>query len=565
MKNSTSLLTLALTAATFAQVNAREVNAPLRSLPTSVKSEPVENLVFGQAAAAMKASSRLAADAIEFDLNVISEQPEGELVQYLRAGGALYENWGYVNSSDQAGIIMNIVTAPDGETVYMQDPVSMYAAETWVKAKKDGNKIYMPLFQTLSFYEEEGWGVGIVMAHMVLDEQGMRSYVADPEITEVVFNINEDGTISMEGTDEMDESGWYAQNILATVYTDNAAWSGFGDYKSVYSIFNDEPLALPEGLDLVQYSVADDYYGHLLKGAVDGDKIYLVGLYSEMPEAAIVGTIEGDKVAFASDQYLGSYNGYAMYFAACQAELFYYEEYDFWYYGPYEYRASAIFDYDAANGSMVNTENDILLLNRGKAADNISNMSSLTGPTQIMPFVEMPAKPATPCITYFADYFDMIGYSYVTSSLPLEDVNGNFIDPEKVTYCYWMKFDGEAEPYVLYADEYPMVEDGTIELPYTFRNNNNIDPAGDYLTIYVNGFEDIGVQTIYYGGGERHASNISWNSGDETVVEDTTTGIKNITSAKDGQMFDLMGRQTKGGQGLVIVSKDGKMFKAIVK
>ena len=68
-------------------------------------------------------------------VDIISEQPEGELKIYQRSGGAIYNMWGYIFSTYQDGGAMQMVFADDGKTVYLKDPISQAVANTWVRAE----------------------------------------------------------------------------------------------------------------------------------------------------------------------------------------------------------------------------------------------------------------------------------------------------------------------------------------------------------------------------------------------------------------------------------------------
>ncbi len=83
-------------------------------------------------------------------LNMITTQPEGELKVYNRAGQTLDGNGGYVTPTTQSGTC-NIVYAPDGTTIYMQDPISGYKTGAWVEGTVDGNTITVPLGQELEY------------------------------------------------------------------------------------------------------------------------------------------------------------------------------------------------------------------------------------------------------------------------------------------------------------------------------------------------------------------------------------------------------------------------------
>ncbi len=98
---------------------------------------------------------------------VITEQPAGQLVNYIRRGSGLYRNPmvdknangnRYIDApeiKEQYGVV-NVVFAPDGQTVYLQDPVfcgDQYNRGTWVRGtlSNNGTKIHVPLGQYVSW------------------------------------------------------------------------------------------------------------------------------------------------------------------------------------------------------------------------------------------------------------------------------------------------------------------------------------------------------------------------------------------------------------------------------
>ena len=69
----------------------------------------------------------------------------------------------------------------------------------------------------------------------------------------------------------------------------------------------------------------------------------------------------------------------------------------------------------------------------------------------------------------------------------------------------------------------------------------------------------VGIQSIYYGLGERKTSSIVWNDG-------TVTGVNNMkTTNKNTLYFDLQGRTVKNAQkGLFIMKNEsGKTIKVV--
>ena len=76
----------------------------------------------------------------------ITEQPEGDLVQYVRHGNWIYESGSVV----PLGGLMDVVFAPDGQTVYIKDPIDGFRYGTWVKGTLDNGIIDVPVGQILS-------------------------------------------------------------------------------------------------------------------------------------------------------------------------------------------------------------------------------------------------------------------------------------------------------------------------------------------------------------------------------------------------------------------------------
>jgi len=73
----------------------------------------------------------------------------------------------------------------------------------------------------------------------------------------------------------------------------------------------------------------------------------------------------------------------------------------------------------------------------------------------------------------------------------------------------------------------------------------------------------VGIQSVYYGGGERNVSNIVWNDGTST-----STGIRSfVTTDGNARFFDMQGRAVNSTQkGLLIMkSADGKTVKIVRK
>ena len=528
----------------------------------------------------------------EINTDVIYEQPEGELTGYTRGGGAYYSFWGYILETTQGGTSIKIVT--NGNDVYMENPISQAPVEggSWVKGTLDGNKIHVPLKQCTLYSEEEGWGymTATFRPEVVYDEDADETYL-DYVMTdekEVVFTINEDGTVTLDHQSEMNEYG-YADWIYGLAYTDSKVWAQLGDFNSVYTPFHGEYATIPEGLNketwAMMYKDDNDYSSaRMVDVAIDGDKMYIAGMSEYDPEATMVGTISDGKVTFASDQYMGLSSGYISYgvFANITTKLVYDEYYDEeMEMTDFEYLPEYSLAYDAENKSLVSDEKVAFILNAGEGAEDILYVTMAKHP-KFNYFEEVPAIPADPEFFEVSEWFDDYGYDIISCNVLLEDVNGKYMNQDKVYYTIWVEIDGEKEQFVFDAFDYVGFEelgiDQMIEVPVNFvaldaEDYEDIAASASTICIYQTGFDDFGIQTIYYGGGVRAQSNIVWAS--EKVDEVATTeeelesavGISNVnTSNKANGIYDLQGRKLqKLHKGVNIVTVKGKTAKILVK
>ena len=249
------------------------------------------------------------------DISVITDTPTGEKKRYLRAGKAFEYNaqTNTIDEIEQYGPIF-IVYAEDGSTVYLQNPVSGYGAGSWVKATKEGNKITLPLNQNVYYSTVFSTNVKIG----VLKADPTAGYKLDTGIESVTYTVT-DETIALDVLPE--------DAVLGVYWNDDKSWAFYGDANSVYTVSNEKPLVVPEGLELKDYTLdAKQYEDDPIKGAktkvgVKGNEVYVQGLFTMMPEAWVKGTKEGSTVTFKTGQWMGdAESGDAIYLVALNGE-----------------------------------------------------------------------------------------------------------------------------------------------------------------------------------------------------------------------------------------------------
>ena len=421
-------------------------------------------------------------------VDIISEQPEGELRTYQRSGGAMYSFWGYLFSTYQDGGAMQMVFADDGKTVYLKDPISQAAAGTWVRAElsDDGKTLTMPLNQHIIFYDDYGYGLITAWVDVAIDDNGNIVATANPEIKEATFTIGDDGTISLNGSSGDVNS--FTGSGIGLIYDDDFTWAAYLDWESVYTPFDATPVELPDGAVLEDFSMKyidgnGSPAGKMVKVAMMDNDVYVQGFSSLVPDGIMKGTLNGDKVVFPSDQYIGIGNSLFLSMAGIDADYYLLENLEF--------------DYDAATRTM--TASNILAVVAGESVQETYSQPV------IAPYFDHAATPANPEVIDFVDQGELGGYNYGSFNVPTVDTEGNFINPNDLYYRIY--FDDD-ELFTFGPDEYPQVEEFMTDVPYNYTDGYDFGVGGATVYFYETGFQRVGIQSVFRGGGEEHVSDI---------------------------------------------------------
>ena len=169
---------------------------------------------------------------------IISEQPEGELKTYDRAGEAIvYSSWYGLYTTEQSGKCY-IVYADDGQTIYMKDPLFGYAGiGAWVEGTIEGDHIFIPLGQSVyysDYYQADvvlRWGT--TYTYEDYDNYGeLTTYIGieyDDRATDVEFLIEGD-VITMLGSEG--DINTYEATGLTAQWADDDSWCGNIDWNT---------------------------------------------------------------------------------------------------------------------------------------------------------------------------------------------------------------------------------------------------------------------------------------------------------------------------------------------
>ncbi len=421
-------------------------------------------------------------------VDMITEQPEGELKIYQRSGGAIYNMWGYIFSTYQDGGAMQMVFADDGKTVYLKDPISQAVANTWVRAElsDDGKTLTMPLNQFITYFDEVEYGLMTAWVDVTVDEDGYIAATPNLDIHEVTFTIGDDGTISLNGSRGDVEA--FEGSGIGLIYDDDLTWAGYVDWESVYTPFDATPVELPEGIVMEDFSMSyvDSYgnaNGKMVKVGIMDNDVYVQGFSSLVPEGVMKGSLNGDKVIFESDQYLGVGSSLFLNMMGLDAE--------------YTILDNLEFDYEADTRTM--TASNILAVVAGM------NIQEEYDQPVIAPYVDHAATPANPEVIDFVDEGELGGYNYGSFNVPTVDTEGNFINPNDLYYRIYIDDD---ELFTFGPDEYPYVEEFMTDVPYYFTEGYDFGVGGATVYFYETGFQRVGIQSVFRGGGEEHVSDI---------------------------------------------------------
>ena len=195
-------------------------------------------------------------------VDIITEQPEGTLVNYLRGGEYMFTSLYGFETDYQTGRV-KVVYAPDGHTVYIQD-ILCYGEGTgvWVAGElsEDGQTITVPLGQYIAYNEDYNYGVVLAWGTTDVIDLGDDFYwldfAADESATDAVYAVDpENGTITLVGS-EGDINKPYPSNCVATGLA--GLWSDDGsvatiEWGSTWTMLGDAVPAVPANPEALEF------------------------------------------------------------------------------------------------------------------------------------------------------------------------------------------------------------------------------------------------------------------------------------------------------------------------
>ena len=290
-------------------------------------------------------------------------------------------------------------------------------------------------------------------------------------------------------------------------------------------------VTLPEGLQAEEYHAAanDIMHGKAnaefgVKIAMDGNDVYMQRTSTYVPDGWVKGTMADGKVTFPQGQYIGKFDTHL------------YSAWDVYFEG-------AVFDYDAATGTLTSDEGFITSVSyRQWSYVNQVTMTKVE---------EIAGTPVKPSIDNFLYNEESDAYR-VYLDIPLHTTDGQFMNSDKVGYRVVYEQDGEVHDYQFTPGKYHNLTEAMDIIPYWFNDGDwQIFNRGSYFLLFpddVDSWSRFGIKTVYTGGGETHESEIFWKD-----INWEGQGIRQPAAEVSTECFDLTGRHAgQGRHGLLI-------------
>lgn len=447
---------------------------------------------------------------------------EGEKRSYYRKTTAYFVAAGSVQQAKMEGSACNIVLG-DENKVYVYNPITQYDTYSYIVGQRDGDTItfHTPQIVDVQYNEDYTESTNIYATKFRKKKLSATSYtfVADSVNTDLKYVIKGD-SISLVGGD----------SIMLALANAEGTWGGYGNAGDVLRKFTDTTVEVPADAEELTYAMkCSDGTGKGVSVVFKDNDLYIKGIASAHPDSWVKGNIVGSTITIPSMQYLGLNETYGYYFylaGAKRKEV--YDPSDDVTYIEYELVPNITMTLDEKSRTF---KTDLSLLYN--AGNGILSYDAAYDSPEFSPFNDVATTPVTPIISTYMEYNEDAGYGGLIFTLPTEDVNGNWINPEKMKYIIY----GDDKAYEFTTDLYTGIEENMTEIPYSFTDDLDFTlQDGEHIVyLYEGGFSKMGVQSVYYGGGERTVS---------PIVYQTSDGIKVKTTAPvSTEFYDLQGRR----------------------
>lgn len=501
------------------------------------------------------------------DEKPITEKPKGEVVNLYRTSEGYYAFFGNAKPYKAHGEWSRMVFAEDG-AVWLENPISSLYSKTWIKGyKAQGDTIAFDLPQVI--YEETFDGVtskGKLYKMIAEETDKYGTYVKD-EDSQTLKYLWKDGKLTL------------CKDMACGMCTPTGGWSGFGEnYFEGINIENNttkpsENAKVYDGL-MLYLDLNDQAQQWPVKYAIDGDDVYLGNLSTNLKGYWIKGTMKNNEVTFPSTSLVGIDTTTVCYAYASRVDYSTaYTAYGDPYDSTFVVNEPLVFTYDPAANTLNSKQKMGIHQSDGvREPLKSTDIFDVYRVPLISPWVEKPNSPLPPKFSAVMPWItDMTpNYSGVEFLLSYYSVDGNYLDPSKLYYSFYI--DGEMVTFT--PEEYLNVTKEMDLVPYTFDDDYQFYKVSDNtrrLYYYHQPKEKIGLEALYVD--EVDGKPVTYSSGISEYYFNAT-GINN-TTIEEGKVesitfTDLSGRQIlRPGKGVyirTITMKDGtKQSKKVVR
>lgn len=498
------------------------------------------SLMFMNAAAQ---ESEFKSDVALLDITVEASSRSGEVMDVIKdAPGttSLYmkECEGYFRSYTgkyapyaDAEIPAKIVW--DGDNVYFYNILSKGLTDSYVKGHREGDKIIVPLPQTLLYNQSLNDGYNL--------ERLKYTEVENNGETHVTFTIDREGdqfftySIAEDGTVTLDDMG---EGIgIGMVFISDDQWNGYVDFKQAFTPIDRPMVEKPADLQTEQWALTFNGSGYYINVGFSGDDVYIGGMCGNLREAYFKGHIEGDKIVVPNKQLVGIYSDtYYVYLMTGSRTT-----------GTIELSpedTGFIMNFDAENKKMTPCDPEQLLIFNASPSRVLVLQMFQDFALHLQTNCEgTPQNPFN--LWYTTDNYEWYGFNSFNIDIPCLGTNGNILDENYLYYNILM--DGEVM--VFSPGEYDVTTEMT-DIPYLYDNGNDIysyGGSGREIGIYPeSGFDTLGVQLFYNYNGILTTSAIATlniATGDVSYDTSGVNGVSSELTVAKREFFDLAGRK----------------------
>lgn len=290
------------------------------------------------------------------------------------------------------------------------------------------------------------------------------------------------------------------------------------------------------------------------------DAVYLSVPERWLSDRWIRGTVGPDNSWTFEKQYLGTYDAANMHiwFTPSTFQIIEGEQNGQVSYGMLLAQNDAlVFTYDESKESYFSSDNDVLEVNASPTSSDYIVYSYAV--PSIHGFPASVSDPADPIFTMFTPYMEFNHFGMMSFSLPNYDVDGNFMNTDKMFYRVFINGD-ETEPFVLSPDEYASLTETITDVPYNYNDVSHITcyNMNHNLYFFRSDVGSWGIQSVYKDGDMEKKSNVVWHEVAGVVGIDAETG------GDEAVWYDLQGRRVSNPERGIFIKKTGSKVEKVI-